>query len=35
LFAEPVYRAVKAIMDRADQSATAEFLIVARRPEAR
>ncbi len=34
-FAEPVYRAVKALMERADQAPTAEFLIVARRPEAR
>ena len=34
LFAAPVYRAVKAIMDRSDQTATAEFLVVARRPEA-
>lgn len=33
LFAKPVYRAVKAIMDRADQAPTAEFLIVAQRPE--
>ena len=31
LFAKPVYHAVKAIMDRADQTATAEFLIVARK----
>ena len=34
LFAEPVYHAVKAIMARADQAATAEFLVVAQRPEA-
>jgi SAM-dependent methyltransferase len=34
LFAEPVYHAVRAIMERADQTATAEFLVVARRPEA-
>ncbi len=33
LFATPVYRAVKAIMDRADQAPTAEFLVIARRPE--
>ena len=30
----PVYQAVKAIMDRADQAPTAEFFVVARRPEA-
>ena len=31
--ARPVYAAVRAIMDRADPAPTAEFLIVARRPE--
>jgi SAM-dependent methyltransferase len=33
LFAEPTYRAVKALMDRADRTATAEFLVIARRAE--
>ena len=34
LFAKPVYHAVKAIMARSDQTPTAEFLVVAQRPEA-
>ena len=34
LLAKPVYRAVKSIMDHSDQTATAEYLVVARRPEA-
>jgi SAM-dependent methyltransferase len=34
LFAEPVFHAVKALMARADQTPTAEFLVVAKRPEA-
>ena len=34
IFARPVFRAVKAIMDRADEAPTAEFLVVAKRPEA-
>ncbi|HWZ92836.1 MAG TPA: methyltransferase domain-containing protein [Polyangiaceae bacterium] len=33
-FAWPVYQAVKAIMDRADPAPSAEFFVVARRPEA-
>jgi len=33
LFARPVYEAIRAIMDRSDPSPTAEFLLVARRPE--
>jgi SAM-dependent methyltransferase len=33
LFARPVYELIRAIMDRSDPSPTAEFLIVARRPE--
>jgi SAM-dependent methyltransferase len=33
LFARPVYQLIRSIMDRADASPTAEFLIVARRPE--
>jgi SAM-dependent methyltransferase len=32
-FAWPVYQAVKAIMDRADLAPSAEFFVVARRPE--
>jgi hypothetical protein len=31
-FARPVYQLVRAVMDSADASPTAEFLIVARRP---
>ena len=34
-FAEPIYHAVNLLMERCDQSPTAEFLIVARRPEVR
>jgi hypothetical protein len=34
MLAWPVYQAVKAIMERADQAPTAEFFVVARRPEA-
>ena len=34
LLAKPVYHAVKSLMDHSDQTATAEFLVVARRPEA-
>ena len=33
LFARPVYELIRSIMDRADASPTAEFLLVARRPE--
>jgi hypothetical protein len=33
LFAKPVYQVVRSLMDRVDQSPTAEFLVVARRPE--
>lgn len=33
LFAAPVHRAVRAVMDRADDSPTAEYLVIARRPE--
>ena len=33
LFAAPVYRVVNAVMARADKSPTAEYLVVARRPE--
>jgi len=33
VFARPVYQVVRSLMDRADQSPTAEFLVVARRPE--
>src|SRR5262245_29797066 len=33
VFAKPVYRVVRTMMDRADPSPTAEFLVVARRPE--
>jgi SAM-dependent methyltransferase len=33
LFARPVYQLIRSIMDRSDASPTAEFLIVARRPE--
>jgi SAM-dependent methyltransferase len=32
-FATPVYRAVRALMDAADRTPTAEFLVIARRPE--
>ncbi len=32
IFAAPVYLAVKALMDRVDQTPTAEFLVIARRP---
>ena len=35
LLARPVYELIRSIMDRADASPTAEFLIIARRPEAR
>jgi len=33
LFARPVYELIRTIMDRADASPTAEFLLVARRPD--
>jgi SAM-dependent methyltransferase len=33
LFARPVYELIRTIMDRSDASPTAEFLLVARRPE--
>ena len=33
LFARPVYELIRAIMDRSDDSPTAEYLLVARRPE--
>jgi SAM-dependent methyltransferase len=33
MFARPVFRAVKAIMDRADDAPTAEFLVIAKRPD--
>ena len=33
LFARPVYKLIRTIMDRADASPTAEFLLVARRPD--
>jgi hypothetical protein len=33
LFARPVYELIRSIMDHSDSSPTAEFLVVARRPE--
>lgn len=33
VFAKPVYQVVRTLMDRVDQSPTAEFLVVARRPD--
>jgi SAM-dependent methyltransferase len=33
LFARPVYELIRSIMDRSDSAPTAEFLLVARRPE--